>query len=114
AGAGALFSFAAVFLRQEYESLLIAVADQFPGLKPRVALPPAPEEHPRDAKGWLHENLAEGYNPTDRQLELTRGVKNWKPVASLTWFQRLEHAFIELADAVAPGRHVASPQPPAS
>jgi len=74
AGAGTRFSFAAVFLRQEYESLLLAVGDQLPGLKPGVTLPPAPEESPRDAKGWLHENLAEGYNPADRQLDLTRSV----------------------------------------
>src|SRR5438132_8070735 len=53
AGAGTQFSFAAVFLRQEYESLLLAVADQFSGLKPGVILPPTPEEAPRDAKGWL-------------------------------------------------------------
>jgi hypothetical protein len=65
AGAGTLFSFAAVFLRQEYESLLLPVADQLPGLKPGVILPSAPEEGPRDAKGWLHDNLADGYNPTD-------------------------------------------------
>src|SRR5262249_39055988 len=39
AGAGARFSFAAVFLRQEYESLLLTVADQLPGLKPGVTLP---------------------------------------------------------------------------
>ena len=34
------------------------------------------EENPRDAKRWLHENLADGYNPTDRQLDLTRAVKD--------------------------------------
>ena len=33
AGAGKVFSFATVFLRQEYESLLLTVADQLPGLK---------------------------------------------------------------------------------
>jgi hypothetical protein len=114
AGAGAAFSFAAVFLRQEYESLLLAVADQFLGLKPGVALPPAPEESPRDAKGWLHENLVDGYNPTDRQLELTRAVKDWEPVRLLNCFQRLEHALTELAVAVTTSQHIVSPQPPAS
>jgi hypothetical protein len=110
AGAGARFSFAAVFLRQEYESLLLAVADQLPGLKPGVALPPAPEESPRDAKGWLHENLADGYNPTDRQLDLTRAVTDWTPVRLLRCFQRLEHALTELAGAVATGQHLVSPR----
>jgi hypothetical protein len=51
AGAGTTFSFATAFLRQEYESLLLAVAGQLPGLKSGVAIPPAPEEAPRDAKG---------------------------------------------------------------
>jgi hypothetical protein len=112
AGAGTQFSFAAVFLRQEYESLLLAVADQLPGLGAGVTVPPTPEEHPRDAKGWLHENLAEGYNPTERQLELTRAVTDWQPVRSLNCFQRLEHALMELAAAVASGQHIASPQRP--
>lgn len=110
AGAGVRFSFAAVFLRQEYESLLLAVADQLPGLNPGVTLPPAPEEHPRDAKGWLHENLADGYNPTDRQLELTRAVTDWAPVRLLNCFQRLEHALMELAVAVTTSQHIVSPQ----
>src|SRR5262249_4275836 len=112
AGAGAQFSFAAVFLRQEYESLLLAVADQLPGLEPRVTLPPGPEEHPRDAKGWLHDNLAEGYNPTERQLELTRAVTDWEPVRMLNCFQRLEHALAELVTAVSTSRHIVSPQRP--
>src|SRR5436190_14578319 len=114
AGAGTRFSFAAVFLRQEYESLLLAAADQLPGLKPGVTLPSAPEEGPRDAKGWLHENLVDGYNPTDGQLDLTRAVKDWTPVRLLNCFQRLEHALRELAAAVATGRHIVSPQRPTS
>jgi hypothetical protein len=112
AGAGTTFSFAAVFLRQEYESLLIAAAEQLPDLKPAVTLPPAPEEHPRDAKGWLHENLVDGYKPTARQLELTRAVKDLKPVRSLNCFRRLERALFELATAVATGHHLVSPQRP--
>lgn len=109
AGAGTLFSFATVFLRQEFESLLIAIADQLPGVKPDVVRPPAPEEAPRDAKGWLHKHLIDGYNPTDRQLELTRAVKDWTPLRALRCFQRLEHALVDLAEATATGRHVVSP-----
>jgi hypothetical protein len=112
AGAGARFSFAVVFLRQEYESLLIAVADQLPGLKRGVTLPAAPEEAPRDAKRWLHEHLADGYNPTNRQLELTRAVKDWTPVRLLNCYQRLEHALVELADAAATSRPIVSPPRP--
>jgi hypothetical protein len=114
AGAGTRFSFAVVFLRQEYESLLLAVADQLPGLKPGATLPSSPEEHPRDAKGWLHEHLADGHNPTDRQLELTRAVKDWTPAGSLNCFQRLEHALKEFAVAVVTSQHIVSPQRPMS
>lgn len=112
AGAGVGFSFAAVFLRQEYESLLIAVANQLPGLKAGTQLPPNVEEAPRGAKGWLHDRLADGYNPTDHQLELTRAVKDWEPVRALRCFQRLEHALVELATAVARDEHMVSPSPP--
>jgi hypothetical protein len=109
AGAGTTFSFAAVFLRQEYESLLLA-AGQLPGLKPGVTPPATPEEAPRDAKGWLHAHLTEGYNPADRQLELTRAVQDWAPVRRLRCFRRLEHALAELAAAVAASQHIISPQ----
>jgi hypothetical protein len=114
AGAGTIFSFATVFLRQEYESLLIAVANQLPGLKAGLALPPAPEEAPRSAKGWLEEHLIDGYNPTDRQFELTRAVRDWTPVRTLRCFRRLEHALAELASAAATDQHVVSPRLPAA
>jgi hypothetical protein len=111
AGAGATFSFAAVFLRQEYESLLISVANQLPGLKPGISLPADPEEAPRDAKGWLHDHLTDGYIPTEHQLGLTRAVQDWAPVRLLNCFQRLEHALLELATAVTTGQHIVSPRP---
>jgi hypothetical protein len=114
AGAGRTFSFATVFLRQEYESLLIRVADQLPDIKDGIAPPPQPEEAPRDAKGWLHDSLVDGYNPTNRQLELTRAVRDWAPVHELRCFQRLQHALTELAAAVAADQHTVSPQSPAS
>jgi hypothetical protein len=112
AGAGTRFSFSAVFLRQEYESLLIAVADQLPGFKMETRLPVNVEDAPRGAKGWLHEHLADGYNPTDRQLELTRAVRDWQPVRALRCFKRLEHALVELATAVADNKPIVSPLPP--
>lgn len=113
AGAGAVFSFATVFLRQEYESLLLAVVDQLPGVKTGVTLPPTPEEAPRDAKGWLHDHLTDGYNPADRQLELTRAVQDWTPASQLHCFRRLERALTELAAATAANQHINSPQPAA-
>ncbi len=112
AGAGTTFSFAAVFLRQEYESLLLSVANQFPGLKADASLPPDPEEAPRGAKGWLDRNLVGGYLPTENQAELTRAVRDWEPVRALRCFRRLEHALTELATAMASGEHIVSPLPP--
>src|SRR5207249_4008547 len=40
AGAGLLFSLAVVFLRQEFESILIPVAPQLEGIKSGVLIPP--------------------------------------------------------------------------
>jgi hypothetical protein len=110
-GAGTLFSFAVVFLRQEYESMLLAVGNQLPGLRAGVTLPAAPEEAPRDAKGWLHDNLIGGYNPTEHQLELTRAVRDWTAVRPLRSFRRLENSLNQLATAVATGNHIVSPLP---
>jgi len=109
AGAGTIFSFAAVFLRQEFESLLISVANQLPGLKQDAVLPSEPEEAPKDAKGWLHNNLADGYNSTQQQVELTRAIQDWGPVASMRSFPRLEHALTELANALEGDRHCSTP-----
>jgi hypothetical protein len=110
AGAGTRFSFAVVFLRQEFESLLLATANQLPGLKSGATLPPSPEEYPRDAKGWLHDNLTEGYNPVIRQLELTQAIADWTPARTLRCFQRLEHALQELAFAASTRQHLISPK----
>jgi hypothetical protein len=112
AGAGALFSLAVVFLRQEYESLLISVADQLPGLKAGALRPAQVEDAPRDAKGWLNQHLNAGYRSAEDQLSLTKALTNWAPARQLRCFRRLEHAIAELAKAVATGQHVASPQPP--
>lgn len=114
AGGGSVFSFTAVFLRQEYESLLLSVADQLPRLKADAVLPSNSEEVPRDAKGWLDRNLKDGYLPTENQLELTRAVRDWTPVRALRCFKRLEHSLTELASAVAANKHIVSPSPPST
>jgi hypothetical protein len=111
-GAGLAFSLGVVFMRQEFESLLIAVADQFDGLKAGLTLPPAVEEAPRDAKRWLDENLINGYKATTDQALLTRAVKDWTPARRLKSFCRLERALVELARAVATGQHFVSPRSP--
>jgi hypothetical protein len=103
-----------VFVRQEFESLLIAVADQLAGFKAGIALPVAVEEAPRDAKGWLGENLTNGYKATTDQAPLTRAVTDWTPARRLKSFCRLERALVELARAVATGQHIVSPRAPES
>ena len=108
AGAGAVFSFASVFFRQEYEAILIAVANQFGELKQGVPIPDNIETR-RNAKGWLEKNLVTGYRSTSDQLRLTRKVTNWEPARALSCFQRLERAVRELATAVANNQHIATP-----
>ncbi len=109
AGAGATFSLGFVILRQEFESLLIAAADQLPGYdgSPR---PADPEASPRGAKGWLIDHLEGGYMEAADQLRLTRAVTDWVPVReTMRGFRRLEHAVGELVAAAAGGPHVATP-----
>src|SRR5260370_35126510 len=51
----------------------------------------------RGPRGELPAGLADGYNPTDSQLELTRAVKDWTPVRLLNCFQRLGDALMAAA-----------------
>lgn len=114
AGAGTLFSLAVVFLRQEYESILIAAADQLAGIDPQAQRPQNPEDAPRDAKGWLSDNIQGGYDPKRNQLGLTRAVGNWQPVRDThRSFRRFDNALRQVAQAVATGTHVVTPSPPA-
>lgn len=108
AGAETLFSFAVVILRQEYESILIAVADQI-GITLDANAPVNVEEAPRDAKGWLNKHHPDGYRATSDQVQLTQMVNDWSPAKSLRCFRRLEHAINELAEAVKSGQHIVSP-----
>jgi hypothetical protein len=113
AGAGALFSVAVVFFRQEYESLLIASYQFLPGNRAGVVLPENVEEAPRGAKGWLKRNLDGGYKESQDQLTLTRAINfehlRRQPIRS---FRRLEHALTQLATAMASGEHVVTPVRP--
>ena len=114
AGGGSLFSVAVVFIRQEYESLLVAAARQFPGIPNDTEYPPNVEEAPRDAKDWLDQHLPEGYTPTVDQRTLTNAVIDWQPIreAQNRSFRRLEKALVELIEAVSTGKHVCTPLPP--
>lgn len=109
-GAGRLFSVSVVFVRQEFESLLIAGYSSLPGCRPNVALPPYPEEAPRGAKEWLADNLDGGYKETQHQVMLTRAVDlDLIRTGKFRSFQRLEHAVQELAAAVQTGQHISTP-----
>jgi hypothetical protein len=112
AGAGTRFSVAIVFLRKEYESLLVASYRHLPGCRSEVAIPSDVEESPRDAKGWLKRNLEDGYKPTQDHAALTRHI-NIELLRSLNvrCFRRLEHALEELATAFSTGKHFVSPVP---
>ena len=80
-GAGAIFSLAIAIACQEYESWLIAGVESLAGRNlpdgrrgvPRGITAPASdlEDAPRDAKGWLNQRMATGYNPVRDQADLT-------------------------------------------
>jgi hypothetical protein len=113
AGAGTLFSLAVVFLRQEYESILIAAADQLADIDPQAQRPQNPEDVPRDAKRWLSDHMQGGYDPKRNQRTLTQAVGDWQPVRNThRSFRRFCDALGQLAGAVATGVHVVTPVPP--
>ena len=112
AGAGVAFPLAVVILCREYESLLLAVADQLLGYG-GGELPPDPENAPRGAKEWLGRQLGGGYKEADDQLRLTQQVKDWSPAREkLRCFRRLESAVGELVAAALAGAFCCTPAAP--
>jgi hypothetical protein len=119
-GAGTMFSAAIVFACMEFESWLIAGAESLVGKPfpdgrtglPRAvqSLPPNPEVAPRDAKGWLRQNMPNGYKETVDQAELTGlvdlGAIRRKEMRS---FRRLEAAVRELVEAIRLGQPIVTP-----
>ena len=109
AGAGTIFSLAIVFVLKEFESILIAAADQLPDIVENYQLPPAIGSI-RDAKGWLDNHLTGGYDPVRDQNKLTKAVKDWDAVRSKhRSFRRFENALLQIVSAVASGGHIVSP-----
>jgi hypothetical protein len=118
-GAGARFSVAVVFARQEYESWLIAgiaslAGERLPDRRSiqQDAKPPDGdlEVAPRDAKGWLNRVVEGGYRPTRDQAALTEMVRLQAiRDRGLRSFRRLEHALSELVLAIRSDQHVATP-----
>jgi hypothetical protein len=122
-GAGALFSLACVFARQEFESWLIGGIESLSG----KTVPPDnrplvragtqydvadPEQAPRGAKQWLGARMAGGYKETTDQAALTRLV-DLAEIRSrgLRSFQCLERAIDRLIDAFRKDVRVLSPMP---
>lgn len=121
-GAGSMFSVASIFVRQEYESWLIASLGAFLGKSfpdgrefPQDAKPPDGdlEESPRAAKGWLSRLIDGGYKETRDQITLTRWL-DFQLVRDrgMRSFRRLESALEELVTAIRSENHIASPTRP--
>jgi len=116
AGAGALFSLAVVFARQEYESWLIAGNTSMNlRLRAGVALLDGDlEVAPRGAKEWLVSHRQGGYKPTQHQKELTQSLDLHVLQQKMRSFRHLEKALCEIIVATREGRYVLSPTPPGS
>jgi hypothetical protein len=123
-GAGQSFSLASVFVRQEYESWLIAGLEPLAGTtvgERRVTLPKGLigsdldlEEHPRNAKKWLKTNLVGGYRETIDQESLTKAILEHplpERLQRMRSFCRLQKAVAEVADGIRTGKRVATPEP---
>jgi hypothetical protein len=109
-GAGVQFSLAVVFLRQEYESLLIAAGRQITELPSEIELPGAPEDAPRGAKEWWAKHLPGGYDATRDQRRLTNAVADWQLVSSANRsLRRLLSALSQLTVAVSTDEPVSTP-----
>lgn len=105
------FPTAVVLFYREYETMFLAGAEAMAGcdvvdrrnvvvatIPPDVAAHPAPE-HPRDAKGWVSDNLVVGYKPSLFQTSLTRLLDfDVMEASELSSFRRLVNAIRFLAD----------------
>jgi hypothetical protein len=125
AGAGTLFSVATVFACQEYESWMLACAEQLagqplpdgrPGIRSGTTAPAGDlEQNPRDAKKWFRGCMDGGYKPIPDQRLLTQLMVNHLDAVrqrGLRSFRRLENALQQLVNAVRTGIHVVTPESP--
>ena len=108
---GLPFPAAVVLFYKEYETLFLAGADAMAGRDvvnqrnqvvstiPAGAVAHPSPEHPPDAKGWVRENLVDGYKPMLFQASLTRlldfGVME---TSSLSSYRRLVSALTFLSE----------------
>jgi hypothetical protein len=122
------FPTAVVLFYKEYETLFLAGAEGMAGKEIRdsrghvvetipadVSAHPSPE-YPRDAKGWVKDNLVKGYKPTLFQTSLTRLLDfDVLQTSDLSSYRRLLSALTFLAEnlgvpgAVYPGSPEVTP-----
>jgi hypothetical protein len=119
-GAGAEFSVASVFARQEYESWLIAGVASLAGRNAGGGLAGVAEGAvspdgdlevaPRGAKEWLSKHMARGYREALHQASLTRLVDiSLIRERNMRSFRRLEVSLKALVNAARTGQHVVLP-----
>ena len=111
-GAGATFSVAVVFARQEFESWLIGGVPSLASMYREESGEDFQklETAPRDAKKWIRRHQKEGYKPTRHQASLAKSIDLDLAIGRLRSFKRLDDAVRELVDAVRNGKHIVSPQ----
>src|SRR5262249_16233305 len=121
-GAGKLFSVACVFARQEFESWVIACAEELAGKKlpdgrdgivPGTKTPKNDlEQSPRNAKGCLNKKIPGGYKESTDQELLTRLMVDQLAsprLIEMRSFRRLRNAVNQLSEAIKNGKHMVSP-----
>ena len=108
ARAGELFSFAAVFAVQEFESWILAGHPDFYAQMNGKDV----EDAPRNAKGKIRELSKTTYHETLDQSVMARGIE-LEPLLTrepqVRSFVRLDKAIRELIEAVRTGKHVSTP-----
>jgi hypothetical protein len=124
-GAGKMFSVACVFARQEFESWLIACAEELAGkllpdgregIVAGTRPPPGDlDQSPRNAKGWLGKNIPRGYKEiTDQELMTRLLIDHLESprLQEMRSFRRLRKAVHELSEAIKIESHIATPFSP--
>ncbi|MCL2117802.1 MAG: DUF4276 family protein [Planctomycetaceae bacterium] len=110
ARAGDVFSFAAVFAVQEFESWILAGHPDFRNEMNGKNV----EDAPRNAKGKIKELTGISYRETLNQVPLTQRIE-MEPLLTrqprVRSFLRLNNATRELIEAVRTGKHIATPCP---
>ena len=107
-GAGKTFSLAVAFVRQEFESWLLAGCESLCSKLTDGEIA-ALEEAPRDAKGRIREITQAGYNEVRDQPEFVKQLNIGLLSTRMRSFRRFEKALRQLDDAARNGVHICTP-----